>query len=83
MARAAVRSGSGQLHAARVVLAPGMGDQLPQVPQRTSRPGIYAAGDVTSFRRQQVIHAASSGVAAAKAVVEDLTAAQSRTAVKP
>jgi thioredoxin reductase len=46
--------------------------------QRTSRPGIYAAGDVTSFRQQQVVHAASSGVAAAKAVVEDLTAARSR-----
>lgn len=46
--------------------------------QRTSRPGIYAAGDVTSFRQQQVIHAASSGVAAAKAVVEDLTMARSR-----
>jgi thioredoxin reductase len=46
--------------------------------QQTSRAGVYAAGDVTSFQRQRVVHAASSGVAAAKAVVEDLTAVRSR-----
>jgi NADH-dependent peroxiredoxin subunit F len=41
--------------------------------QQTSRPGVFAAGDVSSFEHQQVIHAAASGVTAAKAVVDCLT----------
>lgn len=44
--------------------------------QRTSTPGVYAAGDLASYPRQQVVHAASSGVAAAKSVVVDLTRAR-------
>lgn len=41
--------------------------------QQTSQPGVFAAGDVSCFARQQVIDAAAGGVAAAKAVVNDLT----------
>jgi len=42
--------------------------------QRTSLPGVYAAGDIASFRRQQVVHAAAAGVTAASSVVADIAA---------
>lgn len=45
--------------------------------QQTSWHGVYAAGDVSSFHRQQVTDAAAAGTAAAKAVVHDLTRVRS------
>lgn len=51
--------------------------------QRTSLPGVYAAGDLASYLRQQVVHAASSGVSAAKSIVVDLTRARSAAAADP
>lgn len=43
---------------------------------QTSRPGIYAAGDLSTYHSQQLTTAAATGMAAAKAVVHDLTSAR-------